>query len=77
MADALQAGDGVPPAGEQVHLPGPSYLPAWTALGITIALTGVVLSWVMCGIGVVIALVAVVRWIGETRSSIADLPLER
>ena len=70
------SGNGVPPAGEQVHLPGATYLPAWTALGITIALVGVLLNWVIVGIGAVIAGVAVFRWIKETRDDIAHLPLE-
>lgn len=69
-------GNGVPAAGEQVHLPGPTYLPAWTAFGITIALVGVILSWVITGIGAAIAVVAIVRWIRETREDIARLPLE-
>jgi hypothetical protein len=70
------SGDGVPPAGEQVHLPGATYLPAWTAFGITLALVGVVLSWVIAGIGAVIAVVAIWKWIGETREDISQLPLE-
>jgi hypothetical protein len=70
------AGDGVPPAGEQVHLPGATYLPAWTAFGITIALVGVVLSWVIAAIGAVIAIVAIWKWISETRRDISQLPLE-
>jgi hypothetical protein len=70
------SGNGVPPAGEQVHLPGPTYLPAWTAFGITIALVGVILTWVITGIGVAIAAAAVVRWIGETRDDMAHLPLD-
>jgi len=77
MADAPQGPDGdVPPAGEAVHLPGPSYLPAVTALGITLALVGVVVTWVLTGIGVVILVVAVYRWIRETREDISELPLE-
>jgi hypothetical protein len=63
-------------AGEMVHLPGPSYLPVATAFGVTIAIVGVVLSWVIVGIGVVIALIAIVRWISETREEISELPLE-
>jgi type IV secretory pathway TrbD component len=63
-------------AGEAVHLPGPSYLPVATAFGLTIAVVGVVLSWVIVGIGLVIALVAIWRWIGETRRETAELPLE-
>ena len=70
------SGNGVPPAGEQVHLPGATYLPAWTALGITIALVGVLMNWVIVGIGAAIAGVAVVRWVKETREDIAQLPLE-
>jgi len=63
-------------AGESIHLPGPSYLPVATAFGLTIAIVGVVLSWVIVGIGVVIALIAILRWIGETRQDISELPLE-
>ena len=70
------SGNGVPPAGEQVHLPGASYLPAWTAFGITIALVGVILNWVIVGIGAAIAGAAVLRWIKETREDIAHLPLD-
>jgi hypothetical protein len=69
-------GDGAPPPGEAVHLPGPSYLPVVTAAGITLAVTGIVLSWVMVVAGALITLVAVVRWIRETREDIAELPLE-
>jgi hypothetical protein len=65
-----------PPPGEPVHLPGPSYLPVLTALGITLALVGVVISWVVSAIGLVIAVIAVVRWIRETREEISELPLE-
>jgi hypothetical protein len=63
-------------AGETIHLPGPSYLPVATAFGLTIAIVGVVLSWVIVGIGLVIAVVAIVRWIRETRQDISELPLE-
>jgi hypothetical protein len=78
MAERVPApsGNGVPPAAEQVHLPGPTYLPAWTALGITLALVGVILTWVITGIGVVITIAAVSRWIRETREDMAHLPLD-
>jgi hypothetical protein len=71
-----QSDDELAPPTEEVHLPGPSYLPVWVAFGITIALVGVLLSWVICGIGVVIALWAIIKWIRETRQDISDLPLE-
>jgi hypothetical protein len=79
MADQVQptpAPDDVPPVSEQIHLPGPSYLPIVTALGITIALVGVILNWIICGFGVLVTVIAVVRWIGSTREDIAELPLE-
>jgi hypothetical protein len=78
MAEELppSSGDSVPPPGEQVHLPGATYLPAWTAFGITIALVGVILSWAIVAIGAVIAIVAILRWIREARDDISQLPLE-
>src|SRR5215212_7692467 len=35
-------GSPAPPAGEPVHLPGPSYLPVVTAVGLTFAVVGIV-----------------------------------
>jgi hypothetical protein len=69
-------GDEAPPVGEAVHLPGPTYLPVITAAGLTLALTGIVINWVMVGIGVVITVWAIVRWIRDTRRDIGELPLE-
>jgi mannose/fructose/N-acetylgalactosamine-specific phosphotransferase system component IID len=69
-------GPEAPPAGESVHLPGPSYLPVLTAFGITLAVTGVVLSLILVVVGVVVAAIAIWRWIGETRTEMAELPLE-
>ena len=77
MAERVRVSDpSAEEAGEAVHLPGPSYLPVALAFGLTIAVVGVVLNWVIVGIGVVIALIALVRWIGETRRETAELPLE-
>jgi hypothetical protein len=61
---------------EQVHLPEPSYLPVATAFGVTLVLVGVVLTWILSIIGGIIAVVAIVRWIGQTRRDISELPLE-
>ena len=68
--------DPVPGPGEAVHLPEPSYLPVLTAFGVALALVGIVISWVLVGIGVVITVVVVVRWIRQTREDISELPLE-
>ena len=75
MAEVADGGSPPPPS-EEVHLPEPSYLPALVALGLTLALTGVILSPVIVAIGAVIAIVALVRWIRQTREEMAELPLE-
>jgi hypothetical protein len=64
-----------PPAAEHVHLPGPSFLPVLTALGVTLALVGLVFSLYVVGLGLLITVIAVVRWVRQTRAEIAELPL--
>jgi hypothetical protein len=77
MADEVRTeGVEVPPAGEAVHLPGPSYLPALTAAGIAVAVVSIVISWILVALGVLVAAIAIVRWIRETREEIGELPLE-
>ena len=75
MADETTNGALAPPS-EEIHLPDPAYTPVVLAFGITIAVVGVVLTWIMVAIGGLIALVALVRWIRQTREEMADLPLE-
>lgn len=69
-------GPTVPEVSEQIHLPGPSYIPAFVALGITLALVGVVVAWWLFAVGMVIFLLPTFRWIADTRQDIADLPLQ-
>ena len=78
MADEhIRAGEPeAPAAGESIHLPGPSYLPVTTAFGIALAVCGIVLALPMVVIGLVIAVVSIWRWVGETRTEIGELPLE-
>jgi hypothetical protein len=76
MAEHVDATDQAPPAGEPIHLPGPSLLPVLVALGVTIALVGVVLNWFVFGAGVAITVYTIARWIREMRAEMADLPLE-
>jgi hypothetical protein len=66
----------IPPAGEEIHLPGPSILPLLTAVGITLALVGVTTFIELTVIGVLLTLYAVGRWIKETRHEIDELPLD-
>jgi hypothetical protein len=75
VADAEQPEGALPPPTEQIHLPDPSYLPATLALGITIAIVGVVLSWVVVVIGAIVAVISLVRWIRQTRAEMSELPL--
>jgi hypothetical protein len=65
-----------PPAGEEIHLPSPTYLPLVTAVGVTLGVIGITLSFVISIVGAVIVLVAAVRWIRETRREISELPLD-
>jgi hypothetical protein len=77
MAEQVRVSDpSAEEAGEAVHLPGPSYLPVATAFGLTITVVGVVISWVIVAIGLVISVIAIGRWIGATRRETAELPLE-
>ena len=68
--------DPAPPPGEAVHLPGPSYLPVIVALGVTLIVVGVVISFFITALGLLITLVAVIRWVRDTREDISELPLE-
>ncbi len=65
-----------PPASEDIHLPAPSYLPIVVAAGITVALVGVVVSWIAFAFGMVAWLVAAAIWIRKAREEMAELPLE-
>jgi Flp pilus assembly protein TadB len=65
-----------PPAGEEVHIPGPTILPFVTAIAITLIVVGTTLTWIISGIGAVILVVAVIRWVGDTRRDVAALPEE-
>jgi type IV secretory pathway TrbD component len=76
VAERIDASGQVEPAGEAIHLPGPSYLPVLVAAGVAITLVGVVLNWVVFGLGLAIVVVAVVRWVRQMRADMADLPLE-
>jgi hypothetical protein len=76
VADQSEQPEGaLPPPTEEIHLPEPSFLPVVVAFGLTIAIMGVVFSWVMVAVGLVIFLIALFRWIGQTRREMAELPL--
>jgi hypothetical protein len=68
--------DAPPPASEDIHLPGPSYLPIIVALSITAALVGLLVTPLIFVAGLVVTVVAVVVWARDARSDIAELPLD-
>ncbi|ADB50332.1 hypothetical protein [Conexibacter woesei] len=65
-----------PPVGEEIHLPGPTLLPFFNALGITVAIIGITTSIVVLIAGLLLFLYTTARWIADTRRDIAELPLE-
>ena len=68
--------DNVPPAGEDIHLPGPSILPLLSGVAITCMIIGLTISWWFSIFGVVLFVVTTVMWIRDTRRDIDALPEE-
>ena len=66
----------VPPVGEEIHLPGPTLLPIWMAVGITLGVIGITINLLFSIVGGIIFLITLVRWIRDTRRDIEELPLE-
>jgi Flp pilus assembly protein TadB len=65
-----------PPAGEEIHLPGPTLLPFVCAIAITLIVVGTTLGWIFSIVGLVILVVAVIRWVRDTRRDVDALPEE-
>jgi hypothetical protein len=66
----------IPPAGEELHLPGPSLHPVLLTLGITLTLVGVTISIALVVIGGLLSLFTVAAWIRGARREYEELPLE-
>ncbi len=65
----------IPPAGEEIHLPGPCILPMLTAVGITLAVIGMTIIELTV-VGVILTVVCIILWIKDTRREIDELPLD-
>jgi hypothetical protein len=65
-----------PPAGDEIHLPGPTVIPILNALGITFIVVGLTLGTIFLIAGGILFVVTTVRWIRDTRRDIAALPEE-
>ena len=76
MAEELEHDPTLAAPAEAIHMPEPSYMPFTMAIGITIALVGILTGIAVVIIGLIIAVTVLVRWIRSTRSDMADLPLE-
>ena len=64
----------VAPAGEEIHLPGPSLQPVLLAFGITLALLGITMGTFVLVSGLVLSVWVTIRWIADTRRDINALP---
>jgi len=65
-----------PPPGEELHLPGPSLLPFLCAIAITLVVIGTTISIILSIIGLIALVIIVIRWVGDTRRDVAELPEE-
>ncbi len=63
-----------PPAGEEIHLPGPSLQPILLAFGITLTLVGVTLGMFLLVGGLILTVWVTIRWIADTRREMRALP---
>ena len=68
--------DGVPPTGEEIHLPDPTLLPLIVAVGVTLLVTGLTIHLGITAVGLLITGSAVVRWIRDVRRDVDELPTE-
>ena len=66
----------IPPTGEAIHMPAPSALPLINAAALAFAIVSITVSWVLVAVGGLNFLATAIRWIGDTRREIAELPLE-
>jgi hypothetical protein len=63
-----------PPAGEEIHIPGPSLQPLLLTAAITLTLIGVTFGAVLWVPGVILTLVVIGVWIRDARAEFDHLP---
>ena len=76
MSDVSDVQPETPPAGEEIHLPGPSVLPITAAAALTLIVIGTTIDWIWSILGLIILVVVVIRWIRDTRREVSTLPEE-
>jgi O-antigen/teichoic acid export membrane protein len=66
----------IPPAGEEIHLPGPSIQPFLVAVGVAMFIVGLTWkTWLLIS-GAVLVLVVVAFWIRDARRELNSLPVD-
>jgi hypothetical protein len=66
----------IPPAGEELHLPGPSVQPVLLAFAIAVSIVGITTTIVLVIAGVLASVWIVIAWIRAARRDIDELPLD-
>ncbi len=66
----------VPPAGEEIHLPGGSLQPLLVTVGLTAALIGLTFNPFVCAAGALLTVVTIIRWIQDARRELDELPAD-
>jgi hypothetical protein len=64
------------PAGEHIHMPGPSLLPLLNSAGLACAIVGITEGTVVLASGLTLFLVTLVLWIRAAARETSELPLE-
>ena len=67
---------GVPPVGEEIHMPEHSVLPLINAAALAITIVSITISWYVVAAAGIVFLATTLRWVLDTRRDIANLPLE-
>ena len=67
-----------PPVGEEIHLPGPTFIPVMSAVGITMTVIGTTIGpdFIVSIVGLIIFVITTIIWIRDTRRDIDELPEE-
>jgi len=65
-----------PPTGEEIHMPAASILPLLNAAALAGAIVSITMSWWLVGFFMFFFVWTTLRWIGDVRRDIAELPLD-
>ena len=66
----------VPPAGEEIHIPGGSAQPLLLTIGITAVLLGLTITPILIVLGLILMVAVLVVWIREAVDEYRHLPLD-